>query len=157
MDAVIKSFALLSRSNIVPARIELTGLINEAYASTVPTNIGFTLDNPIATGLCVAGDRGLLLLVFGNLFRNSVEAGARRVRIDAKIRRGSIIVEYRDDGPGLNPAFNAQLFEPFYSSKGQPGLGMFLVKKILLLHEGDIEALAGGPGAGFRLMIREAR
>jgi signal transduction histidine kinase len=63
-------------------------------------------------------------------------------------------VRIEDEGIGLDQASVPRLFLPFQSdSPGGYGLGLPLVKKIVLLHEGTVE-LSGEPGKGARATIR---
>ncbi len=44
-----------------------------------------------------------------------------------------------DDGPGVDPAATAHLFEPGFTTKGGSGLGLFLVKTTATAHGGGVE------------------
>ena len=74
-------------------------------------------------------------------------------------RRGSgAVVEVRDNGVGMDSEQREKIFLPFFTTKPTgTGLGMAIVKKIMDLHNGDIEidSLPGG-GTVVRLLIPRA-
>ncbi len=94
----------------------------------------------------VKGDYSLLKELFYNLVNNSLEWGAKSVRI--KVEDGRL--EYRDDGKGLKEEDLEKVFIPYYSSnpKGM-GLGMAVVKRIVEDHGWSIRALPSEKGAHF--------
>jgi two-component system phosphate regulon sensor histidine kinase PhoR len=112
----------------------------------------------------VAGDRDELTRVFENLIENALKYGANGKRVDigfatAPARDGSaeILVAVRDYGPGIAAEHIPRLTERFYRvdvkqsrAEGGTGLGLALVKHILIRHRGRlvIESEAG-QGATF--------
>jgi signal transduction histidine kinase len=108
----------------------------------------------------VKGDAHLLGRAIENLLRNAVDSvkqkgsGAVRVVVSSE-PEPEVAIE--DEGIGLDPASVQRLFLPFQSdSPGGYGLGLPLVKKIVLLHDGAVE-LSGEPGNGARATIRLPR
>jgi signal transduction histidine kinase len=102
------------------------------------------------------GDRIQLQQVILNLVRNAIEALAARTdeRNDGLIRiaveRLEDLVEIRvaDNGPGIEPALAARLFEPLTTSKPDGlGLGLSICASIVQLHGGRIWLHSGEPGA----------
>ena len=82
--------------------------------------------------------------VFANVLKNAVEATERRTRarVDVRLyRRGTgAVVEVRDNGVGMEPLQRDKVFLPFFTTKPTgTGLGMAIVKKIMDLHNGEIE------------------
>jgi signal transduction histidine kinase len=67
------------------------------------------------------------------------------------------VLTVADDGPGVPPAIQPRLFEPYVTSRrvGEGmGLGLAISRKILLDHGGDLELLAEREhGAVFRLLF----
>jgi len=110
----------------------------------------------------VDGDEVLLRQVFQNLLRNALEACAAgpspvppRIVIEGQVdyaqRQARIAVN--DNGPGIDPAARERIFRPFVTSKGDgTGLGLALVQKIIVTHNGRITAGAA-PGGGASLQI----
>jgi signal transduction histidine kinase len=62
-------------------------------------------------------------------------------------------VRVRDNGPGMDDARLARIFNPFYTSKSQgTGLGLAISKKLVAAHGGTIEAHSQ-PGAGTEFLL----
>jgi two-component system sensor histidine kinase HydH len=94
----------------------------------------------------IDGDEVLLRQAFSNLLRNAFEAcrGASivpMITIFAEIDPGQQIVRIAvdDNGPGIEPAARERVFQPFYTSKHDgTGLGLALVQKIVVFHNGRV-------------------
>ena len=91
------------------------------------------------------GDRDLLMLAFRNLLDNALKFSepGDRVEIRASEDGRMAIVEIADTGAGIPAEELPQIFEELYrgqNARGTPGsgLGLKLVERILLLHQGDI-------------------
>jgi signal transduction histidine kinase len=72
---------------------------------------------------------------------------------------GRVVIEVRDNGPGIAPAALPRLFEPFYTTKPDgTGLGLAISSTIVREHGGELTAdnLAGG-GAVFRVSLPAAK
>ncbi|HEX6297761.1 MAG TPA: ATP-binding protein, partial [Burkholderiales bacterium] len=113
--------------------------------------------------LWVAGDYTRLSQVFGNILGNAIkftDAGGR-VAVSAASEAGQAVVRIEDDGRGMDAALLGRLFEPFSQgdselarSSGGLGLGLALVKGMVELHGGRVEAHSDGPGRGAALVAR---
>jgi signal transduction histidine kinase len=69
----------------------------------------------------IDGDSRALNQVFLNLLKNAAEAfdgGGGSVALTAWARDSSVVVNVRDDGPGISSEVRSRIFEPFYSTKG---------------------------------------
>jgi signal transduction histidine kinase len=94
----------------------------------------------------VEGDEVLLRQAFSNLLRNAVEACADaslapvvviRSELDPIQKVSRVTVE--DNGPGIPPDARERVFQPFFTSKRNgTGLGLALVQKIIVFHNGRI-------------------
>jgi two-component system sporulation sensor kinase A len=100
--------------------------------------------------------------VFTNVVKNALEATERRprARVDIRVvRRGeSAVVEVRDNGVGMSAEQREKIFLPFFTTKPTgTGLGMAIVKKIMDLHNGEVE-IDSEPAGGtaVRLVIPRA-
>ena len=108
----------------------------------------------------VDGDEVLLRQAFSNLLRNAVDAcsgGAAPAKIqihseiDGAQKTSRIVVN--DNGPGIPVALRERVFQPFFTSKRNgTGLGLALVQKIIVFHNGRIVA-ATSPSGGASLQI----
>ena len=115
-------------------------------------------------GLEVAGDPDRLQQVIGNLLSNAIrltpERGNVRVSLTSIDSQASIVIE--DDGPGIDPELLPHVFDRFRSGDSRPakrpgglGLGLTIVKRLVDLHGGTIQAtnVEEGHGAIFRLSL----
>jgi signal transduction histidine kinase len=108
----------------------------------------------------VEGDARALNQVFLNLLKNAAEAFDERggqIHVRAVPEGDSILVEIRDDGPGIAAELQARVFEPFFSTKEAgrgSGLGLSISRRIVSEHGGSLE-LVSEPGAGccFRMRL----
>lgn len=86
----------------------------------------------------------------------TVEPSARRIVVrlgmDAK---GQLFVDVVDAGPGIDPGFAAQMFQPYATSKPQGlGMGLMISRTIVESHGGALKHVRQrGPGATFRFTL----
>jgi signal transduction histidine kinase len=106
----------------------------------------------------VEGDETLLRQALNNLMRNAVEASLSdgmegRVIVKGRHDSGSAAIEILDSGPGFAPEVLSRLFTPFVTTKKLgTGLGMALAQKIVVSHDGTLEA-ANAEGGGARVTM----
>lgn len=106
------------------------------------------------------GDEVLLRQAFSNLLRNAVEACTEAeiapvVVIESAVdcEQGLCRITVDDSGPGIEPTARDRVFQPFFTSKRHgTGLGLALVQKIIVFHNGRIVA-AESPLGGASLQI----
>jgi len=90
-----------------------------------------------------------------NLVMNALQACDRgdRVTIRTELSDGQIKLTVVDTGPGIPAAILDSLFTPFVSQRvGGIGLGLAVVKRIVMAHRGRIEA-CNEPGGGARFTV----
>jgi signal transduction histidine kinase len=82
-------------------------------------------------------------------------ASRRRVRIQFKATQADIVITVSDWGPGIDKKAQAQLFQPFYTTKVEGmGIGLFITKQIVQTHfQGTIVLTASGSPTTFTLTI----
>jgi two-component system sensor histidine kinase HydH len=70
-------------------------------------------------------------------------------------KNGTIKVEIRDTGKGINPNDLKQVFDPYFTTKPSgTGLGLAIVHKIIEAHQGDIKVeSAPGKGTVFSIVL----
>jgi two-component system sensor histidine kinase HydH len=108
------------------------------------------------------GDEVLLRQAISNLLRNAVEACAGAsvapvVVVESEIDRAQKIsrIFVNDNGPGIEPRHRDQVFRPFFTTKRNgTGLGLALVQKIIVSHNGRI-VVSSSPfgGASFQITL----
>ncbi len=113
--------------------------------------------------LPVAGDATRLQQVVWNLASNALKftpAGGR-VEVATRSQDGHAVLEVRDTGSGIDPAFLPQVFDMFRQADGSStrrhgglGLGLAIVKRLVELHGGQIEASSPGVGCGATLTVQ---
>lgn len=106
------------------------------------------------------GDEVLLRQAFSNLLRNAIEACRHasvppRVVVESSIDErhamSSIVID--DNGPGIDPDSRERIFQPFFTSKRDgTGLGLALVQKIVVSHNGRVVA-GVSPQGGASLQV----
>jgi signal transduction histidine kinase len=105
----------------------------------------------------LSGDAARLSQVFSNLLNNACkytpEGG--RIRLTASAEDGEARIVVEDDGAGIDPELLPRVFELFVQGergldRGQGGLGigLTLVKRLVELHHGRVEAYSSGAGRG---------
>jgi signal transduction histidine kinase len=88
--------------------------------------------------------------VWTNIIDNAIDAmhGKGDLRIRTFRDGACVVVEIRDDGPGIRPEVQPHIFEPFFTTKGVgegTGLGLDTVQRIVKKHRGNIQ-VSSKPG-----------
>jgi signal transduction histidine kinase len=95
--------------------------------------------------------------VFINLILNAVDAMPEGGVLSIKTRplKGGIEIMFQDQGKGIPKEKQANIFEPFFSTKdGGTGLGLTVSYNIVTAHGGTLELLPErGPSACFRIFL----
>jgi histidine kinase len=83
---------------------------------------------------------------------------ARCIRIAAVEQGEQLRLEVEDTGPGIAPEHLERIFEPFFSTKPETGVGLGLgvVRKLVLLYGGTVE-VHSTVGQGTRFVLTLAR
>ena len=121
------------------------------------------LSSQIATGLWANGDERRLQQIVWNLLTNAVkftpEGGS--VFVELREETTTAVIDVRDTGQGIDPAFMPHIFERFRqadSSTTRPhmglGLGLAIVRHLVELHGGTISAESKGEGRGSTFRVR---
>lgn len=114
--------------------------------------------------LCVRSDPLLLERVLRNLLNNALRhAQARRVTLSVEEEADSVLLQVADDGRGLSPAEQAQIFEEFRqldnpgrNAERGLGLGLAIVQQLATLLEHPLQ-LDSTPGQGACFSLRLPR
>lgn len=97
-----------------------------------------------------------------NLVGNAVEAmrGSGRITLSYVRTAHKASVSVCDDGPGMTPAAQKRIFEPYYTTKTSGenfGLGLYYCQNVMNVHEGSIRvSSAPGKGCTFTLIFPPA-
>jgi signal transduction histidine kinase len=80
-----------------------------------------------------------------------------RIVVSAKQSGGEAVVRVRDDGMGIAPELLPRVFDIFVQgdrAQGGLGTGLTLVKSLVEMHGGTVEAHSDGVGRGAELVVR---
>ncbi|MDD5066703.1 MAG: ATP-binding protein [bacterium] len=107
-------------------------------------------------------DRDKFLRVLQNLFSNARDAIEENGKISVSTQKKGRFAEIRisDTGKGMSREVMKNIFEPFYSEKKQKGLGlgMYIVKQIILQHKGSVSVESNlNKGTSFIIKLPSTR
>ncbi len=164
---------LLDVSRIVSGklRVELQPMDLHAVVETALEGIapaaaakGVHLAQVLEPGPCrVQGDSARLEQVVANLLSNAVKFTPAGGTVAVALQRtgGEVEVRVQDTGKGIRPEFLAHVFDRFRQedagasrAHGGLGLGLSIVKQLVDLHHGKVEAWSAGDGAGATFTLR---
>ena len=101
--------------------------------------------------------------VIGNLLTNAAKYTPRggHIGISAAVESGRAVIRVRDNGVGIAPALLPRVFDLFVQaddsvsrSQGGLGIGLTLVKSLVEMHGGTVEARSDGAGQGSEFIVR---
>jgi two-component system sensor histidine kinase TctE len=110
----------------------------------------------------IRGNALLLHEMAANLLDNAIRytPPGGRVALRTAAREGIALFEIEDSGPGVAPSDRERVFEPFYrapgaqqQNSGGAGLGLAIVRDIVMLHHGAIR-LDDGAHRGLKVTLR---
>jgi len=164
LNAVVTNFLNFARpAQLTLARVDLRAVCeraaDEIRADTRALGGDVVLHGEFGA---IDGDEVLLRQAFSNLLRNALDAssgGAAPPRIaihsdvDPSLRISRMSVN--DNGPGVAPELRERIFAPFFTSKRNgTGLGLALVQKIIVFHNGRVTVGAAPEGgASFQVTL----
>jgi len=125
----------------------------------------FILD--ITRELYISGDSQMLQVMCNNVVENALKYASPdpKITIRVKQNKNTVILEISDEGPGINREEYSKIFDKFYrvgdekirKHKGT-GLGLYLVKNIVQLHNGKISISENKPkGTTFTFQFNETK
>jgi signal transduction histidine kinase len=140
---------LLTDSDLLSLRLELVDLRRLVSALTTDTVVVSVEGRPAARA-----DPTRLRQAIANLVANGLRHGSH-VEIEVVERDRRVLVDVKDDGPGIDPTLDP--FERGVSGVGSSGVGLWLARGIAEAHGGSLVLVPGlGPGARFRLALPSA-
>ena len=146
-------------------RLEVAPLVAAAIETANPLieSRHHTLEVDVPDGLLVNADRARLCQAIANILNNSAkytEPGGR-IQISARRTGDWIAIAVRDNGIGIAPEMQPRIFSMFVQerqaldrSRGGLGLGLAIVRNLIDLHGGTVEANSDGQGRGSEFVIR---
>jgi nitrogen fixation/metabolism regulation signal transduction histidine kinase len=162
LSQVVTNFLNFARpAQLALARVDMRAICERAVDELRPDAraLGGSVEIVGEFGV-LDGDEVLLRQAFSNLLRNALEACAGasiapQIGIQAEIDSAQRVsrIAVNDNGPGIAPALRERVFRPFFTSKRNgTGLGLALVQKIIVFHNGRI-TVASSPAGGASLQV----
>jgi len=166
-DLLDMSAIVAGKIRLEAQRVDLREIIRAALETARPAaekkgvaiELGFAED----TSAAVTGDPNRLQQVFWNLFSNAVKftPPGGHVRVSLERDHGDVVVSMTDTGEGISPAFLPHVFERFRQADGTIarrhgglGLGLAIVRQLVELQGGQVQAHSGGLGHGATFTVR---
>ena len=147
-------------------RVELATVVNSALETCDPLvrqsghELTVTLpDEPVY----VDADKTRLAQALCNLLTNAAKYSERggHIRLTAGWQDGEAVLSVKDTGVGIPPHMLPRVFEMFTQvdrslekAKGGLGIGLAIVKRLVEMHGGTVEARSEGQGLGSEFLIR---
>ena len=104
-----------------------------------------------------------LAQIFSNLLNNAARytPSGGSIELSTRHEDGHVVISVRDNGVGIPPDMLKQVFDMFLQvdastsrSRGGLGIGLTLVKRLVHLHDGTVEARSDGLGRGSEFLVR---
>ena len=112
-------------------------LLNKAKIAEQGASLSYTAKTP---DLLIYADEGQLMLVFNNLIKNAIQAGANSIRITADLNsEDQTVIRVTNNGKPIPLRQIEEIFIPFYTTKPNgTGIGLSLSKQIMVRHNGTL-------------------
>lgn len=158
------SRAAAGKLSLQHERVALAGLLDAAI--TIARHRTDAQQRPIAlvmpgAGIDIDADPLRIRQVFVNLVANAIRYTPQpgRIWVTASLEGTEAVVQVSDQGVGIAPDMLDRIFEMFTqvrtpSSNGGLGVGLALVKTIIELHGGSVQARSEGVGKGSEFTVR---
>ena len=155
-----------NRIELRRARIELASAIEQAVEASrlIAHEVGHEIEVKLPEErIYVNADPVRLTQIIDNLLNNSCKytPPGGRISVTAKRDGSEAVVTVADTGIGIPPENLSSIFEMFTQihgsierSRGGLGIGLTLVKRLVEMHGGSIEARSAGEGLGSQFIVR---
>jgi PAS domain S-box-containing protein len=148
---------------LVPMPLELKSVVAQAVETSRPLidSRGHQLTMRVPSdSVWVRGDALRLGQVLSNLLNNAAKytPDGGRIGLSVERRDAQVILTVADNGLGLSAEMLERVFDLFsqFESRdhGGLGIGLTLVKRLVELHGGEVEARSAGRGQGSEFIVR---
>ncbi|MDQ3155994.1 MAG: ATP-binding protein [Actinomycetota bacterium] len=166
-DLLDVSRVVAGNLRLAPEPVDLYAVVQAALDVVRPSaaakNVGLALSADPEAIETVTGDAGRLQQVIWNLLANAIKFTPEGGQVDVVIERSKDHVEVRiiDTGEGMSPDFLPNVFERFRQADGAStrrhtglGLGLAIVRQLVELHGGTVDAASDGVGRGATFTVR---
>lgn len=146
------------------AEVNVAAAARAALASVelAASRKGVELDIRLSEDARILGDDARIQQIVWNLLSNAIRFTSRggRVGLDVEVTGDVVQLIVRDSGQGIEPEFLPHVFERFTQastskarSHGGLGLGLAIVRNLVELHGGSVEAKSEGRGKGATFIV----
>ena len=157
--AAMKGFTFMDREG-VPEAVDIA----RGLSDTLVVLEGKTREKAVGVQLQTAADlprvQGYgseLNQLWEKLIDNAIDAAGREGKVDvtAAGRGDSVIVRVSDNGPGIADDIRTRIYDPFFTTKrvGATGLGLYMAKRIVQQHLGDLDFTSQPGRTVFRVRL----
>ncbi|TMA21688.1 MAG: response regulator [Deltaproteobacteria bacterium] len=165
-DLLDVSRATMGKIDLRRERVDVSTAVARAVEMSRPLleSKNHRLDVSVPVGaLFVDGDVVRLAQVLGNLIQNAAKYTdpGGHIEIEGTLDGAEVAIRVRDDGQGIPADRLPAMFELFVQgdqsperSQGGLGVGLTLVRSLVQLHGGRVDARSDGPGRGSEFVIR---
>jgi signal transduction histidine kinase len=142
-----------------PRPVELDALVDEVIDTLATPQHRITRKS--SDELVIAADPKRVCQCIENILANAIKHSPDDAPVTVMIRRVTLEngdfarLDIIDEGPGIAPEVLPHIFERFVSARrdqGGLGLGLYLAKRIAMLHNGDL-SVESKPGAGAQFTL----
>jgi two-component system OmpR family sensor kinase len=161
MRRLVSDLLLLARADAgrvgTRSACDLTEIAEAALSEVRPVADGHRIEMAADPSVVVEADPYEIHRMIVNLLENGVRhtPSGTEIAMAVQRRNGHAVLEVTDDGPGIPPGMEAQIFSRFVrgsgpadvSNNGGTGLGLAIVQAVASAHGGRVEAgasVAGG-------------
>ena len=145
----------LELASVIQSAIEISKPLIDAAQHELEVNLP-------AEPFLINADPVRLAQVFSNLLNNSAKYTEKggRIWLTAYRENGSVVVSVRDNGMGIAAEMLSRVFDLFTQFRGSYlpqeglGIGLTLVRRLVELHGGNVEAKSPGRGKGSEFLVR---
>jgi PAS domain S-box-containing protein len=148
-------------------RVDVASIVATAIETSRPlidaSRHELTVRLPVAGSLLVHGDVTRLCQIVANVLNNAAKytPDGGRIEVAAERDAGWAAISVKDSGVGIPPDMLPRVFDMFAQidrslerSQGGLGIGLALVKRLVEMHGGSVEAQSDGQGRGCRFVLR---
>jgi signal transduction histidine kinase len=144
IEGILESLTDLTKPvKVEKQRVRVDVVLEKTVQLITPAESGMSIDLSHNQDLpYIHADPSLLKQVFLNVIRNASEACERKgnLWIRTALDKNYLYIEFTDNGSGVPEEIRSRIFEPFFSTKESGlGLGLMVVRRILLAHGGRID------------------
>lgn len=138
----------------VSRRVSLADLFARVQAATLGSERHPMVFVPPSDDLVVIADADLLAIAMANILDNAVKYSPKggEILIQARARLTNVVIDISDKGKGIPKDLSNFIFEKYYRESHDGGvkgfgLGLYIVRKIIDIHSGEI-TFSEAPGGG---------